>query len=269
MKLQLTVSFIFLFLLNFQALSFTLNNSSNAHFDQDEVIINVADNCDLAQDDGLINVSALDLLDLAEDAVNKFWNTVSTSRLRLRRGSVVSKPAAFYNNEVCLNSTNCDPNPDLIVDSDILITCNQNSANFSGSPSVLGATLINNIEGRYIKGAIFLINTDNPNSFDTLDDIGILAFLAHELGHAIGLGHSIVKDSLMYYQTIHHRNHLGWDDIDGVSYLYPARQPYSGCGTIKDSSNSSTFTALFSLLIGLLIGSFGIGILSQQKTAIF
>ena len=43
----------------------------------------------------------------------------------------------------------------------------------------------------------------------------------------------------MYYESIPSRRSLGWDDIDGLTYLYPTEQPFgSSCGTITEDINS-------------------------------
>jgi len=51
--------------------------------------------------------------------------------------------------------------------------------------------------------------------------IDLVTVAAHELGHAIGLGHSEDPAALMYpYYTTSHR-YLGSDDVNGVASLYP------------------------------------------------
>jgi hypothetical protein len=59
-----------------------------------------------------------------------------------------------------------------------------------------------------------------------------VAVIAHEIGHALGLGHSEVSEALMYYQIVPKRSTLGQDDIDGITFLYPVGIPgdLAGCG---------------------------------------
>lgn len=211
--------------------AFTLNNTAKLVFSQDEVLVNVASGC--------TNIGSTDeeLLNLVGKAVDNFWNTTPTSRLKLRKGSVVNVSAAYHTDTICTASTNCDPNPDLAVSSDILITCNLNATNFPNS-SILGITIPNNISGSNILGALIMINDRADTQFDTKSNDAKVAILAHEIGHAFGLGHSPVVDSLMYYATVSQRKALGRDDIDGISYLYPKQQPVS-CGTI-DLNGGST-----------------------------
>ncbi|GAB4018967.1 MAG: hypothetical protein Fur0010_20500 [Bdellovibrio sp.] len=233
-----------LFLSHSQA--FTLNNNASAAFDKDDVVVNVDSN-------GCSNLSVTpeEMLGYAEAAVEKFWNTVPTSRLRLRRGSLQNVSSSFRTDLICQTGTNCTPNPALAVGSDILIACNNNATNFSNTASVLGVTVPNNISGRTIKGALILINDNGSNTFESRSYDEKVAIVAHEIGHAIGLGHSPVDDSLMYYQSVATRKRLGWDDIDGLTYLYPTEQPFSGCGSV-DVLKGQNGETLFSYFTGLL-----------------
>jgi len=64
----------------------------------------------------------------------------------------------------------------------------------------------------------------------------------HELGHALGLGHSTVQGSVMepYYEGS--RRTLHQDDIDGISYLYPAGEvDQAPVVTISAPADGSTF----------------------------
>lgn len=236
---------VFILFMSLNAHAFTLNNNASAAFDKDDVVVNVDSNgC------ANLSVTAEEMLGYAEAAAEKFWNTVPTSRLRIRRGSLQSAASAFRTDLVCQSGTNCTPNPALAVASDILIACNTNATNFSNSPSVLGVTVPNNISGRNIVGALILINDNGSNTFESRSYDEKVAIVAHEIGHAIGLGHSPVDDSLMYYQSVATRQRLGWDDIDGLTYLYPTEQPFSGCGTISVTAQNGE--TLFSYFTGLL-----------------
>lgn len=208
------------------AQAFTMNNSAKIVFAQDEVKVNVAGG--FCTNLGLTDE---DLLSIVGTAVDNFWNKSPTSRLKLRKGSIVNVATDFHTGTICMPTTNCEPNPDLAVASDILISCNNNTANFSSS-AILAVTIPNNISGTTIIGSLVLINDQASNQFDTKSRNEQAAIIAHELGHAFGLGHSPVQDSLMYYATMSKRMALGRDDIDGISYLYPKQQPISGCGTI-------------------------------------
>lgn len=245
MRLAATLLFA---LMAFKTHAFTMNNSAKLVFDHDEVLVNVAaGNCTN------IGINEAELLTIVSDAVDEFWNTSPTSRLKLRKGSVVPVAAAFKTEGICVAATNCTPNPNLAVSRDILISCNNSASNFSSS-SILGVTIPNNISGTTIVGALVLINDMASTQFGTKTRPEKVAIIAHELGHTFGLGHSPVTDSLMYYATVSSRTTLGRDDIDGISYLYPKQQPVSGCGTIDLNGDKPNFWP------GLFIGFSVIGL---------
>ena len=222
-----------LLLVSANTYAFTLNNTAKLVFADDEVIVNVASGC------AEIGVTSQELLELVGKAVDNFWNKSPTSRLKLRKGSVVNVDARYHSDQICSGATNCDPNPVLAVSSDILIACNDNNVNFPTS-SILGITIPNNISGGTIIGSLIMINDKNDTQFAGKSPEAKTAILAHEIGHAFGLGHSPVQDSLMYYATVSKRTNLGRDDIDGISYLYPKQQPISGCGTVDMSGGNGS-----------------------------
>ena len=228
MKIVLLSLSIFLFTTN--SLAFTLNTNVAASFDQDDVAMNVADhNC---ANNGLAHQ---EILGLAEEAANKYWNMAPTSRLRLVRGSVISVAGAFYTDELCNSGTNCDPNPDLKFSHDILFSCNDDSATGLNFPSgnLLALTAPNNISGGKIISSTILLNDTAATQLSSTSRNDLLLVMAHELGHAVGLGHSHQDHSIMFYKLGVEKEKLSPDDVEGISYLYPALQPDLGgsCGT--------------------------------------
>lgn len=248
---------LLLLILSNSANAFTLNNNVGAAFDKEEVSLNVASHtC------ANLGVTNDELLSLAEEAAALFWNRVHTSALNLNRGSLVNVASDFQTGLVCTNApaSTCDINPALVVSSDILISCNTNTTNFSNSPSVLGVTVPNNVGGRTINGALILVNDDAGNSFKNLGRQERIAVIAHEIGHAVGLGHTSLDQNLMYFQSVATREALGWDDVDGISYLYPVEQPFSGCGTIElvDQGPGIGLATLFlGLFLAMALASIG------------
>ena len=238
---------IIVFSFSWNCFGFTFNNTVGAAFTQDPVIINVADNC------VNLGVSSSDLLSITQQAVDQFWNSAPSSRLVLKVGSLVTVSTDYRTQKICTPSGNsCDPNTSLTVAEGILIACNTETGTNFTSDAILGITLPNNINGTTLNGSLFLINDRATNSFQDKSRSQMASIIAHELGHAIGLGHSPVEDSLMYYTLVPVRDRLGWDDVDGVTYLYPKEQPI-GCGTID--TNSSRTNGLFAglLFISLII----------------
>jgi Matrixin len=226
------------FIITFNASAFTLNNSAALVFNHDEVKVNVANiTC------SNIGIDLIELKSIVADALNQYWNKSPTSRLKLRTGSIMSVAAEYGTDLICNASTSCTPNPALAVASDILITCNTNASNFSSS-SILAVTVPNNTTDKTILGSLIMINDRAGNQFVNKSRDEKMAIIAHELGHAFGLGHSPVTDSLMYYSTVNMRTNLGQDDIDGITYLYPKQQPVA-CGSISLNNNPNTWLGLF------------------------
>ncbi len=239
-----------IFIIN-SSYAFTFNNNVALAFSQDEVKVNIAkSNCTN------IGIDDNELYSIVADAVDLYWNKVPTSRLKLRAGSLQTTIAAFKTGLICLVGTSCEPNPVLAVSSDILISCNQNSSNFTSS-SVLAVTVPNNISGKSIIGSLILINDQGSNQFQNKSREEKVSIIAHEIGHAFGLGHSPVKDSLMYYSTVSLRTSLGSDDMDGISYLYPKSQGIT-CASTTESSHDQT-----NMIMGLILGLLAFSLLNQ------
>lgn len=214
--------------------AFTLNTSVEAYFHQDQVYINVANlNCSNT------GKTPEEILLLAQSAVDQFWNTVPTSRLKLQKGKVVNVDSAFGTQGLCNtidSSGSCQRNTNLVVATDVLISCSNNATDFD-SGSILGSSLPINVEATKIQGAVVLLNNRSDSRLKNLNETQWKSLLAHEIAHAFGLGHSPVKDSLMYYQNLANRQAMGQDDHDALTYLYPKEQPsLVSCSSIKEQS---------------------------------
>lgn len=252
-----------LLMLSFSAEAFTLNNSGGASFGYDEVEINV-EGSSACLNIGLTNE---ELLDIAYEGVDDFWNRAPTSRLHLKKGEVISLSNKFHTDPMCKAGTNCTPNPDLVVPSGIVISCNTNNTDFSSS-RILGLTLPNHIQNRTILGALVLINDKAGTQFESKTRHEKKTILAHEIGHALGLGHSPIKDSLMYYLHNENRHYLGQDDIDGIAFLYPMEQPkIAACGTVETQNKNAPLEGALLTLLGLFVGIRGTGLLFSKRSS--
>ncbi len=247
-----TFNTFLLFLLSFNSFAFTLNTNFAAAFPGEEVVVNLAthdcDNLPYTNDE---------ILSMASEGVNKFWNRVPTSKLKIRRGNHTSVSNDFESGPLCTSNTNgCTANPALSGQTQILMSCNTNSSNFS-SNGVLAVTANVNTSGDNIVGSVILLNNRAGSALANLSRESFISVLAHEIGHAIGLGHSPVTDSLMYFSNIANRVSLGEDDMDGITYLYPREQPTS-CGSvayIQDDYRGGKPIASLLLVIGLVIAA--------------
>ncbi len=255
MKTTLTFIIFLILPLLFSATSFafTLNNSGGAKFDSNEVTLNVEGSEECAK----IGLTNQELLDAAFEAMDEFWNRAPTSALKIKKGQIVHLSADFHNLSMCTNATgSCIARETLKVSSGILISCNDNATDFN-SPRILGLTFPNNTSGRTIIGSLVLINDKDGTQFASKSYHEKKTIIAHEVGHALGLGHSPIEDSLMHYLHNPNRHYLGQDDIDGIAFLYPAEQPkIASCGTISSSDENKNAPQKGALLtfLGMIVG---------------
>lgn len=276
--------FILGILLTTLANAYTLNNNFGASFKDNNVKVYVDAGTTCATN----GITVDELEAMIPEAVDKFWNKVPTSSLELDAAGF--SQAVFTMNhgrlcsptdDACITAGNADPDPTkrlIPAVTDIVIACNDNNANF-GSGGVLAVTVPNRFSGKKIAGAVILIN-DNSSTFGGLSHSDRVAVIAHEIGHAIGLGHSEDKSALMYYKTVNLRKNLGQDDIDGVSYLYPIVVDgfgllkgglLGGCATISyvsdrsDPPSNPPFLQM-GITLGIMILLFEIVKLLRSKT---
>lgn len=250
---------------SFPVFSYTYTNSVGAGFDKDRVKIYVTSNSDCDE----ANITTDDILKYARIAVDSYWNKVTTSRLKIEIGGRLKTTDNDY-----LDGKLCNPNGDdncdsevVPLSSDIVIACNYNATNFPSS-AIYAVTLNNNISTKKIKGSVILINDRAGSAFKNLNKNQIIAVLAHEIGHAIGLGHTANNANIMYYTLTPKRTSLGQGDIDGVSSLYP--QEFDGCGLVgsiaaahdhgNDDHDGNGSNFFVSLILGIfLVSIFRVG----------
>ncbi len=245
------MKYLILLLIPQFAFAFTLNNSIGARYKEDRVQVRAGLNssCD--------NVDMQEVASLIQPAIEDFWNTVPTSRLQLEDGGSFTVSDSFRTGELCLIGGACGGTAIPAV-TDIVITCNDNTTNFPGSSNLLALTLPTVISGKDIKGSMVVIN-DTGSTFANLNTNQKISVISHEIGHAIGLGHSDDRASLMYFSVVPVRNDLGRDDMDGVSYLYPVQGDMFGLGCFlgsvdTDQMNPLWPTALLGFLLAIFLG---------------
>ena len=246
--LKMKITYYLLFFILPTLFSFTLNNNQNLAFEQNEVPVYIADTfC------SNIGLNETEIEKLISKANQQYWNQVSTTRLKLVSGGKLSMPNAYHTDALCTStSPSCTVNPNLAFNRGILISCNENVATNFPTPGLLAVTVPTSVSGNKILGAVLLLNDTASSPLNGKSKDEMTALIAHEIGHAIGLGHSPVKDSLMYYLSIPTRRNLGWDDIDGITYLYPKEQPVS-CGTITKRDDQNKMGHLYQMALAFLM----------------
>lgn len=221
--------------------AFTLNNNFGAAFKDStvKVYIDELSHCP----NSLLTI--YNLKDMIDEANDRFWNRVPTSKLKLISGgfsptttNITTGRLCAPTDETCITAAGGTVIPPV---DEIVISCNNNGLNFGGD-SVLAVTVPNNFSGKKITGAVILIQDTTDSLFQTLSRDQQIAVIAHEIGHAIGLGHTDQKPALMYFKSMKKRRALGKDDMKGVSYLYPMQMDgggvLGGCGTIQENDKT-------------------------------
>ncbi len=168
--------------------------------------------------------SQTQLVALLEDAIDA-WNDVRSANLKLKLGTEATVSGGL-----------------ITTSADLVVLCDDNQlagtgvlGYFDNDPSNMDA------DGKMTSGLLFLNNAsgDLANAFSDTE-FGSLV-LAHEIGHALGLGHTPSETALMYFAASESQKlALTQDDIDGITYLYPRSEPGDGifgCGTLSRSGS--------------------------------
>lgn len=243
--------FFLFFMISTSAYSFHLNPATGRGFNKNTINIHIAStSCTGA------GFSTQKFKDMIEDAVEDYWNSVPTSALKLNVKSIGSIDITGDTFESALAKVSSNT---------ILAGCNTTGDDeFSGggSPSsILGAARMS-CSGSKCK-AVLILNAHADSQLPNKGRGEVEAVIAHEIGHAIGIGHSEFPESLMYYSASgKFQRWLGMDDVDAVTYLYPYKSDdplgLSGsCATIdidpQGPNSNFILTLLFSLLMSLYI----------------
>lgn len=201
-------------------------------------------------------------LNAAIDKAMSVWNEVGTADVRLSRGEAVSKSSADIEAQTKLG------NPLILCSADLDTVLKDSDGKPAETNNIPAVTRVLRVDsGRHIAVAAVYINavSGQPASVGKIiDEANVLeVILAHEIGHAIGLGHAKDVNALMYYNaSAKNQLALGRDDVDGLNYLYPRKElggsGILGCGTLTfqrpDASKPRPGTGLGTAaeLIGLI-----------------
>lgn len=244
---------LFFFFITSQSFAYRLNTSNSAAFGNSKIYFYVTSNSECTN----AGVDANELLDLTKEAADMFWNTVATSSIRLQSGGIYeTNDSLFQTGILCpeQSDSSCNSSTSVPYVSKLLIACNSESTSNFPSDDYIAIGAPTRLAGTRIRGSVILINDTASSPFAGLSRSEKISVLAHELGHAVGLGHSNKSEALMYYQNPETISGLSQDDIDGITYLYPNEA--SDCGGIIGSVSEPEpphFLLQFLLSAGIFI----------------
>jgi len=234
------------FFYSFTSSAWTLGNSNRLGFPLSNIVIKLSSNT-------CVNAgfSASSMETLISDSINQFWAKVPTSSLELTTGGVLSGVDVSAD-----DLTAAVPKTTLNT---IIVGCSSNATTFASSSTLAVGNISCSSAG--CRGGV-LLNDTASTKLNSLSRTTIIATFAHELGHALGLGHSSSETALMYYASFSGKTQvsLTQDDIDGISYLYPSEKKIGGlagaCGTVdfKSSDDSDKPGGNGQFLLSILFG---------------
>ena len=232
------------FICSFELLAFTLLQRNPPRY-PDRIVIRPGDS-------GCANagLSAPQLREFIQRAIDDYWNSVPTARAHFVIGDALTIGASATTDEmVALASVG-----------EIVVGCSDNTTTFTdGRTLALGGMSTTQARG------VVAINNTADTRFNDVDELARVSTFAHELGHAIGIGHSPIDYSLMYYSVTAGvvNEHLTEDDADAFTYLYPKDKKAGGllgaCGTISfdnDDDNNGPLQFVLTLIMGFLCINF-------------
>ena len=187
------------------------------------------------------------------DAALTSWNGVTDSSLVVRRETTSATVAEF------LAGT---------VSNMPVILCDTHFSNEIGvnGVDVIPAATFNtqsDSDGNLISSGILLNAEPGAGAnIASLSQGQVELTLAHEMGHALGLGHSNQSEALMFYSLgSKEQPLLTEDDIDGIVHLYPRNEltgGVMGCSSVHSSHQSAPsgilgLAAPILMLLGMVI----------------
>lgn len=210
------------------------------------------------------DLTAAEIKEVVQEAIDMYWNSVPTSSIELKVGTIKS---ISIDGDTSTSAVAAKASAN-----SILIGCNDDVTTFTdGFTGAVGGI---SCSGSTCRGGV-IINDHSSTKVDTYSKIQLQALLGHEIGHAIGLGHSSVEEALMHYSVGYAQESLHQDDMNGITWLYPNEDELGGlagsCGTItfdQGDKNLSLFAVLMLMLMTFIAIEFGrrlrLGLISEK-----
>ena len=183
------------------------------------------------------NVSGGNLQDTVTAAFNT-WSTAPNTALPLSRGadSQISSPAFDGVNLICFTCST-----DFSSDGTLAVTFTT-TANGAGADDKHGGK--SRFAGQILDADI-LFNPALTFSMDGGSGSDLQTVLTHEIGHFLGLDHSAVVKAMMFPYAPPMERTLGWDDVAGISALYPKANADLQTGSISGRVAMTDGSAVF------------------------
>jgi hypothetical protein len=175
------------------------------------------------------------------------WTSAPNVNLPVTQGTNTSVSAEASSpsniNLICFICTDADFNKDVQTLAVTLFTF----ATAPGQSNGHGGT--SQFAGQMLKADILFnpastFTTDGASATGSAIDLQTVA--THEIGHFFGLDHSAVVNSMMFPFSPSIRQTLAWDDVAGISALYPGTQAVpvgSLQGTVRLQAGAAVFGA--------------------------
>lgn len=171
------------------------------------------------------------------DTTISVWNGVTDSSLVIKRGVSTASVAEFLAGDTTeLPVILCDPNFSVQV----------GGASVNVVPAATFSTNTDEHGNLSYSGILLNAESGAGANISLLTEGQVELTLAHEMGHALGLGHSSQKEALMYYSLgAKQQALLTEDDLDGIIQMYPRNEftgGVMGCSSVHlSSTNNESF----------------------------
>jgi len=194
------------------------------------------------------------LYDIIDESISA-WNSLPTTDLE-----VVRNPIASTTTYEQLSNGAATDTPVIICDTDL--TGHEMEADYIPASTV---KIMLNSAGN-ISYAGILLNSESgaAANLNQLTRGEIAVTLSHEIGHALGLGHSSQSHALMYYSIDSKtKATITEDDMDGINHLYPRNEFKAGqfgCSAVHAEGNKRLGLLEFALILtGFIVANVSAG----------